>query len=144
MNAKSLSGREAPIPASALELLVRSDAELVAASLAGEAADRFLHAHLAAVRAGAALLQVTGRPARRRAVRTVWDMVAVMAPELARWAGFFADNAAVRSAIEAGRTHVVDDQRAELAVCAAEDFHAAVRDRIGLAPGDASRLRFAS
>ena len=143
MNASNPSGREAPLPASALELLVLSEAELVAATLASDAADRFLHAHLSAVRAGAALLQVTGRPARRR-LRTVWDMVAVMAPDLARWAGFFADNAPLRSAIEAGRTHVVDDRRAERAVCAAEDFHGAVRDWLGLAPGDASQLRFAS
>jgi hypothetical protein len=123
---------------------VRSDAELVAASLAPGAAERFLHAHLAAVRAGAALLQVTGRPSRRRTVRTVWDMVAVVAPDLARWADFFAGNAPARSAIEAGRTHVVDDLRAERVVCAAEDFHAAVRSWIGLAPGDTSQLRFAS
>ena len=133
-----------PVPASALELLAGSDAELVAASLAGEAAERFLHAHLSAVRAGAALLRVTGRPPRRRTVRTVWDMVAVVAPDLAHWARLFADNAAARSAIEAGRTRVVDDLRAERALCAAEDFHSAVRGWIGLAPGDPARLRFAS
>ena len=144
MGATIRAGDRVPVPASALELLARSDAELVAATLAGEAADRFLHAHLSAVRAGAALLHVTGRPPRRRTVRTVWDMVAVVAPELAHWAKLFADNAAARSAIEAGRTQVVDDLRAERAVCAAEDFHAAVRGWIGLAPGDPARLRFAS
>ena len=39
-----------------------------------------------------------------------------------------------------------EDPRAEMerAVCAAEDFHAAVRGWIGLAPGDPARLRFAS
>lgn len=132
-----------PIPGSALELLGRSDAELVAATLASEPAERFLHAHLSAVRAGAALLQATGRPARR-GVRTVWDMVAVAEPELAGWAAFFADNARARSAIEAGRQRVVDDDRAERAVVAAEGFHAAVRIRLGLAPGDAAALRFAS
>ena len=134
---------ELPVPASALELLGRSDAELVAATLASEPAESFLHAHLSAMRSGAALLQATGRPTRR-GVRTVWQMVAVVEPELARWAAFFADNAPARSAVEAGRRHVVDEERAERAVAAAEDFHSAVRTRLGLVPGDASPLRFVS
>jgi hypothetical protein len=131
------------LPAAALELLAKSDAELVAATLASEPADRLWHAHMAALRAGAALLHATGRPARR-GVRTVWDMVAVAEPELAGRAAFFADNAAARSAVEAGRRHVVDEDRAERAVAEAEDFHAAVRARLGLTPGDVSQLRFAS
>ena len=130
----------APVPASAVDLLARGDAELVAATFSQEASTRFVHAHVAALRAGAALVQVSGRPVRRPPLRTVWDMVAAVAPELSGWAAYFADNAAARSAIEAGRPGVVDDERAELTLAAAEDFHAAVRARIGLDPVGAPGL----
>lgn len=125
--AGTATGMAAPVPASALELLARSDAELVAAQLASSDDERFLHAHLAALRAGAALLQVTGRPTRRPVPRTVWEMVALVAPELAEWTAFFADGAAARSAVEAGRGDVVDAARADHTVAAAEDFQDVVR-----------------
>ena len=111
-----------PVPPAALELLARSDAELVAAQLAGTPEEQFLHAHLAALRAGAALLQVTGRPGGRARPRTVWDMVAAVVPELTPWTVFFAAGATIRSAVEAGRDGVVDDARAERTLAAAEDF----------------------
>ncbi|HEY3438901.1 MAG TPA: SAV_6107 family HEPN domain-containing protein [Actinotalea sp.] len=117
----------APVPFAALELLGRSDAELVAAQLAPHPADQFLHAHLSALRAAAAVLQVTGRPVRRPAPRTVWDMVALVAPALAEWTAFFASGAAARSAVEAGRADAVDAVRAERTLAAAEDFQDAVR-----------------
>ena len=134
---------EVPVPASALELLTRSDAELVAAQLSTAPEEQFLHAHLAALRAGAALLQVTGRPARRPVPRTVWDMVAAVAPELGEWTSFFADGAATRSAVEAGRGGV-DAIRAERTLGAAEDFQDAVRaalDPDGATQQDALALR---
>lgn len=136
----SQQGVRVPVPVSAVDLLARSDAELVAATFSQEAPARFVHAHVAALRAGAALIQVTGRPSRRPPLRTVWDMVMAVAPELSGWAAYFADNAAARSAIEAGRPGVVDDERAERALVAAEDFHAAIRARIGLEPVGAAEL----
>ena len=117
---------DVPVPESALGLMARSDAELVAAQLASEPEEQFLHAHLAALRAGAALLQVTGRPARRPTPRTVWDMVAAVTPELGVWTAFFADGAATRAAVESGRS-TVDPIRAERTLRAAEDFQDAVR-----------------
>lgn len=116
-----------PVPPAALELLARSDAELVAAQLAGTPEEQFLHAHLAALRAGAALLQVTGRPGGRTRPRTVWDMVAAVAPDLAPWTAFFAAGATLRSAVEAGRDGLVDLARAERTLAAAEDFQDSVR-----------------
>lgn len=127
----TMSTNQPPVPDSALDLLARSDAELVAATLASAPDETLLHAHLAALRAGAALVQVRGRPGGRPAPRTVWDMVAVLAPELAAWAAFFADNAGTRSAVEAGRGDLVDARRAERALAAAEDFQTAVRAVIG-------------
>lgn len=129
----------APLPSSAEALLARSDAELVAAQLAGSPEERLLHGHLAALRAGAALLEVTGRPSRRPAPRTVWDMVALVAPSLAGWTAFFAAGAAVRAAVEAGRTDTVDEEVAARTVAAAEDFGDAVREL--LAPHASRRQR---
>lgn len=118
---------QAPLPDTARELLARSDAELVAAASSRAPAEAFRHAHLAALRAGAALLAVRGRPGPRARARTVWDMVSVVAPELAPFAAYFAGNAAARSAVEAGRADAVDADRAARAAAAAEDFQAAVR-----------------
>ncbi|MGV8976462.1 MAG: SAV_6107 family HEPN domain-containing protein [Cellulomonas sp.] len=110
------------LPARSHELLQWADAELVAAQFSSEAWERFSHAHLAALRGGAALLAVRGRPGGRRPPRTVWDMLRVVAPELERWSDYFAAGAGLRSAIEAGRFDAASDARAEQALCAAEDF----------------------
>ncbi|NCT92073.1 colicin transporter [Cellulomonas sp. APG4] len=125
----------APLPPQVDELLARSDAELVASQLAQLPGDRYVHAHLAALRAGAALLEVTGRPRRRPAPRTVWDMVAAVSPELSGWTAFFASGASLRAAVEAGRDEVVDAARADQAVAAAEDFQDAVREAVGAPSG---------
>ncbi len=121
----------APVSTEALALLARSDAELLAAQFAPEASDRFVHAHLAAIRAAAAVLAVRGRPGRRSAARTVWEMLRRVSPELETWAAYFAGAAALRCRIEAGCRDLVTDDRAESAVAAAEDFHDAVEGVLG-------------
>ena len=126
--------------AATADLLARSDAELVAATLASDAGETLVHAHLAALRAGAALVQARGRPGGRPAPRTVWDMVAVLAPHLTGWASFFADNAAARAAVEAGRGHVVTAERADQTLAAAEDFQDAVRAELGFTDAPQGRL----
>ncbi|MFI2752660.1 SAV_6107 family HEPN domain-containing protein [Cellulomonas sp. P22] len=128
--------RRTPVLAGpATALLQRADAELVAAQFSSEPWEQLTHAHLAAVRAGAALLAARGRPSGRRAPRTVWEMVDVVAPELQRWTSYFAAGANLRSAIEAGRFDVVGTERAEQVLCAAEDFLDAVRDLVENDPG---------
>ena len=114
------------MPVASARLLGRADAELVAAQFSHEAWERYSHAHLAAVRAGAALVTSCGRPTGRRAPKTVWDMLDVVAPEFARWSGYFAEGAGLRSAIEAGWFDSVSQERAERALCVAEDFVDAV------------------
>ncbi len=118
-------------------LLARSDAELVAATFSGEPAERFLHAHLAALRAGAALVEAHAaaagsRSARRGRPRPVWELVATIAPELRRWTAVFAAAAPLRAAVENGRSEV-GDERAEVALSAAEEFQDAVRELLGAA-----------
>ena len=120
----------APVPARVFELLGRADAELVAAQFSPEPWEQLSHAHLAALRAGAAVVAARGTPTGRRARRTVWSMLGVVAPELGSWSTYFAEAASLRAAVDAGRFELVGPARAEEAVCAAEDFVDAARDLV--------------
>jgi hypothetical protein len=113
-----------------LTLLNRSDAELVAADLAASPEERFVHGHLAALRAGAAVVAATGRTGRRRAPRPVWELVEQAAPELAGWSARFAAAAPLRAAVETGRRDV-PASRADRAVAEATAFSVAVRELLG-------------
>ena len=117
----------APLPQTAVDLLRRADGELLAAQFSTAPDEMFTHAHLAALRSAAAVLAVRGRPTGRRAPRTVWDMLAAVAPEAAGWATYFAAGAPARRAVEAGRFDAVDAQQAERTLAAAEDFLDEVR-----------------
>ncbi len=125
------AGRALTSMATVERLLERSDAELVAATFSGEPSERFLHAHLAALRAGAAVVEAEAacagvRPARRGRPRPVWELVAAAEPGLRRWTAVFAAAAPLRAAVESGRGEV-DDERADLALAAAEAFGDEVR-----------------
>lgn len=122
------------------DLLARADAELLAAQYSSEPWEQFSHAHLAALRAGAALVASRGRPSGRRSPRSVWGMVELAAPELADWAQHFADAARLRSAVEAGRFDAVTAHRAEQALCDAEDFVDAVRGTVEAPDEQADRV----
>ncbi|WP_166846900.1 SAV_6107 family HEPN domain-containing protein [Isoptericola sp. BMS4] len=110
------------------QLLARSDAELVAATASVDPAERFVHAHLAALRAAAAVVAMRGRPSRRSGARSVWEMLALVEPDLAAWSGYFASGARLRAAVDAGRFDQVDPRRAAELVACAEDF----RDEVGI------------
>ncbi len=119
------------VPARALELIERAEAELVAATFSQEPDARFRHAHLAALRTGAAVLAVRGRPAGRGLPRSVWGLLPRAVPELADTAAFFASGASAREAIEAGLQTVVGEDRADAVLAAAEDFLTEARALIG-------------
>jgi hypothetical protein len=119
--------RTAPVPPTALDLLRRADAELLAAQFSSDAGERFVHAHLAALRAAAAVLAVHPAPRSRRAPQTAWQLLSSVAPDLERWASYFAAGAGLRQAVEAGRSDAVDAERAEELLCASEDFLDEVR-----------------
>lgn len=129
----AMPGRtRATLPPGVEALLRRSDAHIVAADLAADPAERFVHGHLAALRAGAALVAAAPPVARRRGrPRPVWDLVAQVAPELGDAAAWFAQGAGVRAAFEAGRAPDVSPERADLTVAAAEEFQEAVRRALG-------------
>jgi len=107
--------------------MARADAELLAARPLGTAGDRFVHAHLAGLRGRRGCRRRSWASRRARAAHGVGD---------ARRGGtggrdlvglYFAGGAALRRAVEAGRSDVVDLARAEQAACAAEDFVDEVR-----------------
>jgi len=123
------------IPPHSAQLLGRADAELLAAQFSSEPWEMFSHAHLAALRAGAALVAARGRPAGRGAPRTVWGMLDAVAPELHTLSALFAQSASLRAAVDAGRFELVTPARAERALCAAEDLVDAVRGMLAADAG---------
>jgi hypothetical protein len=99
-----------------LELLARASAHLGESAVAREPGDRFVAAHLAALRVAAAVLAVRGRPPRRRgAARSLsaWVLLPQVAPELAEWSRLFAEAAPRRAAVETGRPGAVTAAQAE-------------------------------
>lgn len=126
-----MESRQAVIPAAARTLLERCDAELVAGQFSSDPADRFLHAHFAALRAAGAVLESRGKTRVRGQSANVWQLLARHLPELAQWADTFAQSARFRVALESGRFDLVDDARADRLLTAAEDFRDAARGELG-------------
>jgi hypothetical protein len=93
------------VPSAALSLLRAARQGLAEAEAETDAGTRYIDAHLAALRAAAAIVAARGEPgtgARRRRPRSVWELLPQVEPTLAEWAAFFAASAAKRAAAEAG------------------------------------------
>lgn len=118
--------RRAPAPPAALDLLAQAETGLGEASTLTDQGDAYVAAHLAALRAAAAVLAVRGRPetsARARArIRSVWEVLPEIAPELAEWSLLFAASAERRARIDAGIRGVVTRQDADDLISAAGYF----------------------
>ncbi|MDM4720000.1 SAV_6107 family HEPN domain-containing protein [Micromonospora sp. WMMA1363] len=95
---------------------------------------RYAAAHVAALRAAAALLAARARPApaRRNRVTSVWVLLSGVAPELDEWARFFALGASKRAAAEAGIPRVVTAREADDLLRAAEEFVTVVETALGV------------
>ncbi|CAM5560372.1 SAV_6107 family HEPN domain-containing protein [Streptomyces tanashiensis] len=98
--------RRSAAPPAALELLAKSRAGLAEAALLDRPHERYATAHLAALRAAAAVLAARGRPEtgprRRQRIRSAWELLAELAPELTEWSALFAAGAPRRARAEAG------------------------------------------
>ncbi|MDR7278193.1 SAV_6107 family HEPN domain-containing protein [Catenuloplanes atrovinosus] len=96
---------------------------------------RYAAAHLAALRAAAAMLAARARPApsRRNRVTSVWELLVLVAPELGEWATYFALGASKRAAAEAGIPRVVTAREADDLLRAAEQFVAVIETALGVA-----------
>jgi hypothetical protein len=104
-----------------LGLSQRGLAEAAATSVPGQ---RYALAHLAALRAAAAVLscRATSTGARRGRPRSAWVLLAAVAPELSEWAAFFAAGATKRAAAEAGIAGVVTPREADDLLRDAQSF----------------------
>lgn len=103
----------APLPATAVSALARAREALADAAAASAPAPRYAAAHVAALRATAAVLAVRTRPASRRRQRNAWTLLVQVAPELEEWAVFFAAGASKRAAAEAGLSRAVSTREAD-------------------------------
>ncbi|WP_370287540.1 SAV_6107 family HEPN domain-containing protein [Nocardioides sp.] len=123
------------LPATTHSYLIRATESLREAVLSREPATRYACAHVAALRAAAALLSARARPATsRRPQRNAWVLLAEVAPELGEWATYFAAGAAKRAAAEAGSTRAVTEREADDLVRDADRFLALVEQGLGLMP----------
>jgi hypothetical protein len=104
------------VPGAALTLLRTARQGLAEAAGERDPGTRYIGAHLAALRAAAAIVAARGEPgsaARRRRPRSVWELLPQVEPALAEWAAFFAAGAAKRAAAEAGLPRAASAQEAD-------------------------------
>lgn len=123
---------------SASSLLAAARWELSEARTADTPAARYAAAHLAGLRAAAAVLAARARPGEplgRRRPRSVWELLPQMAPALTEWASFFAAGAGKRTAAEASLPRSVTVREADDLVRDAETFVALVEATLGLSGG---------
>lgn len=102
--------------------LNRARQALLAAELADQPADRFLAAHLGALRVAAAVLAVAAHRTGRGRPADVWHVLGRAAPEYAEWAAFFAAGRGTWHAVSAGARHLVTERQADDLVRAASAF----------------------
>jgi hypothetical protein len=105
-----------------------------AAEEAGPGA-RYVSAHLAALRAAAAVVAAQpamGAAPRRRGPRSVWELLPRVEPALAEWAAFFAAGARKRAAAEAGLPQAVSAREADDLLHDAETFLSLVEQALGV------------
>jgi hypothetical protein len=119
------------------------------ADAAGEAGPgtRYVGAHLAALRAAAAIVAARGEPgsgARRRRPRSVWELLPQVEPALAEWAAFFAAGAAKRAAAEAGLPRAASAQEADELLRDASTFLTVAERALGVESEPMLPLRSAS
>ncbi|MCU0282957.1 MAG: SAV_6107 family HEPN domain-containing protein [Candidatus Nanopelagicales bacterium] len=120
-----------PIPAQARDLLGASARGLLEAYATPEASRRYATAHLAALRAAAAVLAARAHPVQQSRIRSVWALLPKVVPALEEWAAFFAAGAAKRAAAEAGLP-VVSQREADDLLRDAETFLSQVAAVLGV------------
>jgi hypothetical protein len=122
------------LPAATHSYLERSAESLREAITCTDVPQRYALAHVAALRATAALLAARAQPmpVHRRRQKNAWVLLAEVAPELSEWATFFSAGAAKRAAAEAGSRRAVTEREADDLVRDADRFLAVVETSLGL------------
>src|ERR1700728_1355189 len=123
------------VPGAALSLLRTARQGLAEAQAERDAATRYIVAHLAALRAAAAIVAARGERGAgvwRRRPRSVWELLPQVEPALAEWAAFFAASAAKRAAAEAGLPRAASAREAEDLLRDASTFLTVAERALGL------------
>ncbi|MER8182581.1 SAV_6107 family HEPN domain-containing protein [Kitasatospora sp. NPDC094015] len=130
--------RRSTAPPAALDLLKHAHGTLEQARALQDPLERYATAHLAALRTTAAVLAVHGRPERhprrRQAIRSAWELLPEVAPELAEWAVYFAAGARRRAAAEAGITGAASARDADDLIRNTALYLRIVQRLLGLSP----------
>jgi hypothetical protein len=103
--------------------LQRARTALIEAELSCRPSDRFLAAHLAALRVAAIVLALRARPGQGSSrPRNAWQVLADVAPEFGEWAAFFAATEGKRDAVRAGATAIINAREADDLIRDAQAF----------------------
>ena len=122
------------IAPAALNLIESARRGLADAESEASPGTRYVGAHLAALRAAAAIVAVKmgpGQSPRRKAPHSVWELLPRVEPALSEWAAFFAAGAGKRAAAEAGLLRAVSAREADDLLRDAETFLTWPRKRWG-------------
>jgi|GEM_PF-567167 len=130
-----------PIPQAARDLLADASRGLGRAMRAGTSSDRYAAAHLAALRAAAAVLAARATPVRGRR-GSAWELISKVAPEFSEWAAFFAAGSAKRQAAEAGLHRLVTPREADDMVRQVATFLDLVEESLAPDCGQGQRRAF--
>ena len=147
MNSRSTSRRQdrvrCRVAPSALALLESARQGLASAESEVSAGGRYVGAHLAALRAAAAIVAARAEPAapRRRRPLSVWELLPKVDPTLSEWAAFFAAGAGKRAAAEAGLPRAVTRVRADELLRDAGTFVALAETALGVPAQSPLRCR---
>ncbi len=114
-----------------LDLIDRSRECLLEACHQQDLVERYRCAQLGALRAAAALVAARSRRTPRSGPRSVWQVVASVAPELGEWAAYFADTGRRGQVFDRGRERPGAREADDL-IRAAETFLGLVLQSLGL------------
>jgi hypothetical protein len=125
--------RNAAAPAAG-RLMMAAHWALGDAEATNDSLERYASAHLAALRAAAALLADRARPAgaKPRRPTSAWTLLVGVAPELEPWADYFAAGANKRAAAEAGVRGAVTTREADDLLRDAATFIGLIETTLGM------------
>jgi hypothetical protein len=145
---EDVAGPRQRVPPTAVSLLTQARRGLAEATAEADPGTRYICAHLAALRAAAAIVAARGEPGsaagKRRRPRPVWELLPQAEPALSQWAAFFAASAAKRAAAEAGLPRAASAREAEDLITDVETFLRVAERALGVAEQQELPLRSAS
>ncbi len=135
------------VASTALSLIQAARTGLAEAAAESSPSTKYICAHLAALRAAAAIVAARGEPGsgtRRRRPRSVWELLPQVEPTLTEWSAFFAASAAKRAAAEAGLPRAASAHEADDLLRDAETFITIAERALGIEAQPLLPLRPAS